>query len=443
MTGADGVIPKCERHGTCYIPAMPTTTLGAAPNGIDHDDMRRAGPDRLSVALMDARNHTLRLLAAYEQAAASVGGLQVPLRPELELPQWIAGHLGWFMESWISRNPRRGQGERCEPDAPRLASIEPMADRWYHPALASHAARWDMPLPGLAECRTYLMQTLEQALELLEHAGADDAGLYFFRAALFHEDIRGEQLVRQAQALGIPLPIPAPPAVTVREPLHLPACRWQLGLPPGGFVFDVEKSAHEVPVPEFEIDAQPVCWGQFVEFVDDGGYDRPELWLPEGWEWLGREAAEHGRRGPRHVDQIGVASGAVMQQLFGRPVRMAAQQPVMHVSWWEADAYARWLGRRLPTEVEWEIAAHQAASRGFRWGDVWEWTAGTLRPWPGFEPDPWKRHTDLEAQPVFGRARVQRGASFATRSRLRSPRVRGFALPERDDAFVGFRTCAV
>ena len=93
----------------------------------------------------------------------------------------------------------------------------------------------------------------------------------------------------------------------------------------------------------------------------------------------------------------------------------------------------RWSGRWRRTRPR---------RRGFRWGDVREWTASTLRPWPGFTPDGWSRHTDLEAQPLFGRARVQRGASFAARSRMKHPKFRGFALPERDDAFVGFRTCS-
>jgi formylglycine-generating enzyme required for sulfatase activity len=208
-------------------------------------------------------------------------------------------------------------------------------------------------------------------------------------------------------------------------------------------VFDVEKWAHEVDVPEFEIDAQPVNWAQYVEFVDDGGYDRPEFWLPQGWAWLEREVDGEGRRGPRYVEQIGSASGAVMQTHFGRAARMSGSQSAMHVSWWEADAWARWAGRRLPTEVEWEMAAHTAARRGFRWGDVREWTATTLRPWPGFTPDAWTLQTDFQAQPHFGGARVQRGASFAARSRMKHPKFRGFAAPERDDGFVGFRTCSV
>ncbi len=404
--------------------------------------MRCAGRELLSLALMDARNHSLHLLSHYEQAAAE-GRLNVPSRPELELPQWLAGHIGWLAEYWIGRNPQRSRGAACPPDAVRLASIEPMADQWFNPALATHAVRWQLQLPDFQAVRAYLLDTLESTLELLDKTAEDDEGLYFFRVALFHEDIRCEQLVTMAQTLAVPLKLALPVGVQARDPVLVPAGRWLLGSSPGGFVFDAEKWAHEIDVPEFEIDAQPVNWGQYVEFVDDGGYDRPEFWLPQGWEWLQREADREGRRGPRYVEQIGSASGAVMQMLFGKSTRMAGSQSAMHLSWWEADAWARWAGRRLPTEVEWEMAAHTAGRRGFRWGDVREWTASTLRPWPGFEPDGWSRHTDLEAQPQFGRARVQRGGSFAARSRMKHPKFRGFALPERDDRFVGFRTCAL
>jgi iron(II)-dependent oxidoreductase len=422
---------------------MPSLTPAAVPAPIDDPDCgRHAGRELLSLALMDARNHSLHLLSHYEQAGAE-GRLNVPSRPELELPQWLAGHIGWLAEYWIGRNPQRSLGAACPPDAVRLASIEPMADQWFDPALATHAVRWQLQLPDFQAIRAYLLDTLESTLELLDKTADDDEGLYFFRVALFHEDIRCEQLVTMAQTLAVPLKLALPVGVQARDPVLVPAGRWLLGSSPGGFVFDAEKWAHEIDVPEFEIDAQPVNWGQYVEFVDDEGYDRPEFWLPQGWEWLQREADREGRRGPRYVEQIGSASGAVMQMLFGKSTRMAGSQSAMHLSWWEADAWARWAGRRLPTEVEWEMAAHTAGRRGFRWGDVREWTAGTLRPWPGFEPDGWSRHTELEAQPQFGRARVQRGGSFAARSRMKHPKFRGFALPERDDRFVGFRTCAL
>lgn len=397
-------------------------------------DLRTEGREQLSLALMDARNHTLQLLARFE-------GCDVPCAEDTELPVWLAGHIAWLAEYWIGRNPQRGLGSACPADVVRLASIEPQADAWFDPALVPHDARWQADLPGLENVRAFLLETLESTLELLEKTPDEDDALYFFRVALFHEEMRREQLAQIAQCAGVPLPLELPPGMQGRDAILVPARTWALGARPGGFVFDVEKWAHEVDVPQFEIDAQPVNWAQYIEFVDESGYDREELWDPRGWAWLQQLAQGEGRRGPRHVEQIGSAGGAVRQFLFGKPTRMAGSQGVMHVSWWEADAYARWSGRRLPTEVEWEIAACTAPRQGFRWGDVREWTAGTLRPWPGFRADAWTLHTDFEAQPNFGHARVQRGASFATPHRIADAKMRRFALPHRDDAFTGFRTC--
>ena len=415
----------------------------ALPAAIDQPQMRRAGRELLSLALMDARNHSLHLLGCFEEAMAGASALAVPQRADLELPVWLGGHVAWFAEYWISRNPQRALGPACPADPVRLASIDPMADSWFNPLLAPHAARWQLALPDMQAVRAYLLETHESVLELLDKTPEDDSALHFFRAALFHEDLRGEQLLAQAQALGLSVRLALPPGSAPREPVLVPAGRWLLGMAESGFAFDIEQPAHEVEVPEFEIDAQPVSWARYVEFVDDGGYDRQELWQPAGWAWLQVEAQGEGRRGPRHVEQIGVASGAVLQTHFGKSTRMAGTQAAMHLSWWEADAWARWAGRRLPTEVEWEMAAHQAGRRGVRWGDVREWTASTLRPWPGFTPAAWTLGSDLEAQPHFGVARVQRGASFAARARMKSPRLRRFALPERDDGFVGFRSCAL
>ena len=413
---------------------------------MDVPGVRSAGRELLSLALMDARNHTLHLLGHFE-AAAAAGKLATRAVPGYDPPWWLAGHVGWFAEAWISRNPQRGLGAACPAQPVRLASIEPNADRWWNPAQVPAVERWTMNLPDHASVRAWLLETLETTLDLLARTDEDDASLYFYRLALFHEDLRGEQLITLAQNLGVPLKLALPGGAAPRDALQVPATRWMLGARSdasgSGFVWDQDKWAHPVDVPEFEIDAQPVTWAQMVEFVDDGGYDRPELWHPDGWAWLQKLAEGEGRRGPRHVEQIGVASGAVMQTLFGKPVRMSGSQSAMHVSWWEADAWCRWAGRRLPAEVEWEVAAHVAARQGWRWGDVHEWTGTTLHPLPGFSADPWTHQSEWGAQPWFGRARVQRGASFATRARMKHPKFRGFAMPGRDDSFVGFRSCAV
>ena len=427
-------------------PPHPYSPSTESPKLIDSPVMRRAGRELLSLALMDARNHTLHLFGQYRNALEATN-FQVPRGDALNLPLWLLGHVGWFQERWIGRNLQRSLGSRCAPGQSRLPSMEPNADRWWDPDQAPHDLRWQLDLPGLDRCRAYLLETLESTLELLERAGTDDDTLYFYRLALFHEDRQGEALTAMAQALGLPLDKPlqaafTPATLTLREPMRLPATAWQMGSAAGagaGFAFDNEMPQHLVSVPEFEIDAQLVTWAQYVEFVADGGYDRQDLWQEGGWQWLQAAAQADGRRGPRHVEQIGIGSGAVIQSRFGRPMRMQASQPAMHLSWWEVDAWCRWAGRRLPAEVEWEVAACTASQRGFRWGDAWEWTGTTFRPYPGFSPGPDMAYS----QPSFGTHKVLRGASFATRARLKHPRFRHFCLPGDDGLFCGFRSCAL
>jgi len=403
---------------------------------VNSPHMRRAGKGLLSLALLDARNHTLRWISVFEEALAA-HNFSVPQQPELNPPLWALGHLGWFQEYWIGRNVQRQRGTACDAMRPRLASISRDADRWYDPTLAPHASRWSLDLPDLQATKQYLADTMEITLELLETADETDDALCFFRLALFREDMAGEAFAEMAQTLDLSLAnakglLPDMASLPPREPLLFPATRWPLGAAPGGFVFDNEKWAHEIRVPEFEIDAQPVSWAAYGEFVEDGGYDDPAWWSSAGRQWL----QDQGRRVPRHVDQM---RQGVLQRRFGRLARVPLPQPVVHVSWYEADAWCRWAGRRLPTEVEWEAAAH-AYSRGFAWGAVWEWTASTFRPYPGFSPDPW---SDDYSQPRFGRDKVLRGASFATRLRMRNPKFRRFERPERDDSFAGFRSCAL
>lgn len=409
--------------------------LDLATPDLHSPQMRRAGKDLLSLALMDARNHTLRWIAAYEEALGAAHFIVPPL-PEVNPPLWLLGHVGWFQEYWIARNMHRQRGTRADPSAPRLASVLPHADRWYDPAQSPHARRWHLDLPDLAGTKQYLADTMDIALELLEVADDSDDALYFFRLALFHEDMHGEAFAEMAQTLDFAVPnarelMSEPASLAPREPLLFPATRWPLGSSPGGFVFDNEKWSHPVDVPEFEIDAQPVTWMQYAEFVEDGGYDEPAHWSEAGWAWLARQE----RRVPRHVDQM---RQGVLQRRFGRLTRVPLPQAVVHVSWFEAEAWCRWAGRRLPTEVEWEACAN-AYSRGFAWGSVWEWTSSTFRPYPGFEPDPWRAYS----QPHFGLAKVLRGASVATRQRMRHPKFRRFEQPQRDDIFSGFRSCAL
>src|SRR5882672_2986902 len=138
--------------------------------------MRHAGKDLLSLALMDARNHTLRWISAFEESLGE-GRLGAPQVPEINPPLWLLGHIGWFQERWIGRNVHRQRGTRCDPTAPRLASISPDADRWYDPAQSPHAGRWQLDLPDLAATKQYLADSMDIVLDLLESADDGDDAL--------------------------------------------------------------------------------------------------------------------------------------------------------------------------------------------------------------------------------------------------------------------------
>ena len=422
--------------------------------------MRQAGPDLLGLALMDARNRTLGWLTAFD-------GLQWQNPIDgFDPPWWLAGRAGWFQEYWIARFVQRAQGEAADPTGARLPSVLTHADTWFGPHGVSpsntQAQRWMRTPPSAAALQDYLASTLETTLDLLGKADRSDAALHVYRLALAHEDRLGESMAVLVQALDLGPERhqalaerglwPSLPSRSRRDALWLPGQSVQLGSAPGGWVPEAEKWAHAVSVPEFEIDAQPVTWAQFVEFVDDGGYDQRRWWSDAGWEML--EAS--GRRAPRYVEQV---SGGVLARRQGRLQRLPLAQPVLHISAHEAMAWCQWAGRRLPTEAEWTLAASTASARGFVWCEVQEWVAARAAPYPddGAAPaDPPQAGLPpagpsqtglgaLDALPPAGASpwRVLRGASAWASPRLRHPQARRYAPAGRDDGFVGFRSCAV
>ncbi|MBN8507562.1 MAG: SUMF1/EgtB/PvdO family nonheme iron enzyme [Burkholderiales bacterium] len=391
--------------------------------------MRQAGAELLSLALIDARNLTLRWLAAFEPHLGQLAPSAL-----VEPPLWLVGQAGWFQEYWVARNVQRQRGEAADRSGLRLASIDARADACFDPSLHDRGQRWRLDLPDATALRQYLAETLEGTLDLLAAALADDDGMYVFRLALWHEDRVGEALAAAAQALQLPAgeaPWLPRPARAGRDPLWFGAQRVTVGSARGGLVPPNERWAHEVALPEFEIDAQAVSWARYAEFVADGGYDEPQWWSRDGWAWVQAE----GRRAPRYVEQM---RQAVLVHRQGELQRVGAAQAAVHVSRHEAEAWCRWAGRRLPTEPEWELAALQGGSRGFVWGDVFEWVLGSARPYPGGgEVAP-----GFAAFPEPGRAGVLRGGSWMTRARQRHPRARRFVAPYRDELFAGFRSCA-
>lgn len=238
------------------------------------------------------------------------------------------------------------------------------------------------------------------------------------------------------------------------------------------WALDNERPAHTRVVPSFFIDTVPVTNGAYMAFVADGGYADERWWEPEGWAQVRR----HGIGAPLFWRRSG---GQWLRRRFGVTEPVPEDEPVVHVSWYEADAYARWAGRRLPTEAEWEKAArHDPAtgrSRRYPWGDadpgpehanlgqrhlrpapagsypqgasplgvrqlvgdVWEWTASDFLPYPGFTAFPYKEYSEV----FFGPAhKVLRGGSFGVDPVACRGTFRNWDLPVRRQIFSGFRT---
>ncbi len=380
--------------------------------------LRSGGKAPVREALLETRHRTLELAQAYARGLSATE-LKVRYSRELNPPLWELGHVAWFQEYWIARNRQRSLGVRCDPGHGRAPSLLPQADRWYDSSHVEHRSRWTLPLPDAPATQQFLAATLARTLELLDDLPTDASHdqLYFFRLVVLHEAMHAEAATYMGRSLGIELPAPAragPGRPQGWGPVSLPAQALRIGTDEAGFAFDNEVAAHEVMLEAFEIDSQPVSWSRFFEFVAAAGYEQRQWWSDEGWNWLQQ-------------------GGGRKREL---PPADEADLPAVHLSAYEAEAWCRWAGRRLPTEAEWECAALQAP--GFGWGSVWEWTASPFDPYPGFAPHPYRDYS----QPWFGSRRVLRGACAATSPWLAHPRYRNFFEPHRSDIFAGFRSCA-
>jgi len=449
----------------------------------------------LARLLADARNRTLELVADLDDRQM-IGPRLAIVNP----PLWEIGHVAWFQEFWTLRHLR---GRR---------PLVEGADALYNSADVAHDTRWELRLPSRERTLAYMNAVLEEVVEALGRSEASPEEIYFHLLVLFHEDMHGEALAYTRQTLGYP-----PPKLSTTEQsrndgstaagdVEIPGGTFMLGAAPDSlFVFDNEKWAHPVEVKPFRIARAAVPNAEFAVFVDDGGYQRKEFWTEAGWRWL------HGGGSPAlaqsfakffHRDQDTARemkseniehpvywrkeAGRWLQRVFDRWLPLQETLPVMHLNWYEADAYAKWARRRLPTEAEWEMAAAAEPEspgcgvlpqkRMFPWGDeppapnranldgrssgalpvgalaagdsafgcrqmignVWEWTASDFQPYPEFSSDPYKEYS----APWFGTHKVLRGGCWATRARLIRNTWRNFYTPDRRDVWAGFRTCA-
>jgi ergothioneine biosynthesis protein EgtB len=311
-------------------------------------------------------------------------------------------------------------------------------DAHFDSARLPHAARWDLALPSRTRVLQMLGEQLDACLQAMPRLD-DDAALYFHRLALFHEDMHGEALVWLRASLGYPAPADAalrPQAACAG--LAVPRGRIRVGAPAGphDFAFDNELPGFEVELDAFEIDAQPLTAGQFLRFVEAGGYQNPAFWPGAAGAWRAAERRGHPLRWRRATSSPGESWEV---RWFDRWLALDPDLPLIHVNAFEAEAYCLWAGRRLPSAAQWQRAAALPPSDGFSWGDsVWEWTTDAFEPYAGFTPGPYKDYS----APWFGTHRELRGGAFATHARMHATHYRNFFVPQRADVFTGFRTAA-
>jgi iron(II)-dependent oxidoreductase len=406
-------------------------------------------PDTLANRVTEARGRTMDLVHDL-----SDDQLRVPLLRIINPLLWEIGHVAYFQEYWVLRHASGRQ--------PML----PDADAWYDSAKIAHDTRWDLPLPSRTTTLDYLEATRDRVLDLVAGGNVSPTLEYFVQLSVFHEDMHDEAFTITRQTLGYPEPrftqhmdhehsgcAGGPLAGTVSVPggTHMIGSSRN-----NGFIFDNEKWSHPVDVAPFRIARAATTQAEFANFVEEGGYERRELWSPDGWVWREHENSQQPLYW-RHDPERGW-----MRRHFDRWVPLEPHRPVANICWYEAEAYCRWAGKRLPTEQEWEIAAAGIQPSGnLDWtghgccevsghpegdssygcrqmlGNVWEWTSNDFLPYPGFSEDPYKEYS----RPWFGTHKSLRGGAWSTRSRLIRPAYRNFYTPDRRDIWAGFRTC--
>lgn len=394
------------------------TTLGFMQQ-LSHTARIESGLRARSLGRTEIGERLVTLRAGLREFVAALAEAQLlpPVFATVNPPLWEAAHVAWFAEWWCVRDAYNTEDGNTRADKPSLWTD---CDEFLNSNLIAHEARWHLPPLTRAATLDYLARSLAATLCRLSRVDDSDDALYPFRLALFHEAMHLEALAWAAQTLAWPMPAWMTPLQGMHQPgdVLVAATRKRIGRQPTAFSFDNEGDGFEVALDSFAIDHTPISNAQFQLFVESG-------------EYLARTGCPH----PHYWRD---AESGWQARCFDAWLPLDPRAPVVHVNAHEADAYCHWAGRRLPSEHEWEIAALQGA---IVWGNsVWEWTASTFAPYPGFNAD---RYREYSAPWFDGKHRVLRGGSHATFDIMHHTSYRNYFLPHRSDVFAGFRTVAL
>ncbi|MBT2525110.1 ergothioneine biosynthesis protein EgtB [Streptomyces sp. ISL-99] len=436
---------------------------GPADPATDPESLRALAAE----ALLRARERTTALTDCVDD-----GELTAQHSPLMSPLVWDLAHIGNQEELWLLRAVAGRDAMRPE--------IDSVYDAFEHP----RAERPSLPLLSPGEARGYAADVRGRALDVLERSPLRGTPLldaaFAFGMVAQHEQQHDETMLITHQLRRGPVALTAPPpprptyatTADLAPEVMVPGGPFTMGTSTEPWALDNERPAHHRFVPAFFIDTVPVSNGAYLRFMEDGGYTDERWWAAEGWAQI----RKHGLGAPLFWHREG---GQWLRRHFGVVEPVPEDEPVLHVSWYEADAYARWAGRRLPTEAEWEKAARHdpASGRSLRYpwgdcdptperanlgqrhlrpapvgayapgqsplgvrqliGDVWEWTASDFLPYPGFAAFPYREYSEV----FFGSAhKVLRGGSFAVDAVACRGTFRNWDLPVRRQIFAGFRT---